>query len=242
MAVAQNDEQVIISPDRPGMGTGPGVMPHKYFQIESGFIYEQSNTGNVRTDVFSYNQLLFRYGLLPFAELRLSGDFTETRTDIGGVKSSLLGMGPINIGTKIHFYQGTKYIPETGILLNAAIPGTGLEEYRVEHIAPSVYMLFQNNLTENFSLAYNLGAEWDGTNNQPAWFYALGLGYGISDKLSTYIEHYGSLSDGANAFYLNTGLAYLLTPKWQIDAYAAMDMKGIDQLLQLNLGIAWLIP
>jgi hypothetical protein len=239
---AQNNEEVTISPDRPGAGTGPAVMPKKYFQIESGFTYEQTNDDNLRTDIFSYNQLLLRYGLFSFAEFRFSGDFTETKFDDNGSKSSISGFGPVNLGTKISIYEGNKCIPQTALLINAAIPKTGKVEYQVSNLAPSAYLLFQNNLTDNLSLAYNLGLEWDGESSEPATFYSIGLGYSITDKLSTYIENYGNLNSDNNSFYLDGGVAYLVTNKLQLDFYVGMDVKGIKKEMQLNIGIAWQIP
>ena len=239
---AQNSEEITVLPDRPGVGTAPAVMPHKYFQIESGVSYEQTNYSNLRTDIFSYNQLLLRYGLFSFAELRLSGDFTKTKFDDNGLKSSISGFGAVNLGTKFFFFKGTKFLPQTGLFINVAIPKTGKEEYQVSNLAPSAYLLFQNNLNDNLSLTYNFGLEWDGETNEPATFFAIALGYSINDKLSTYIENYGTFYSGSNSFYFDTGVAFLLTKKLQLDFYTGMDLTGIKKEMQLNIGIAWQIP
>jgi hypothetical protein len=240
--LAQTNEELAISPDRPGVGTPPSVVPKNHFQIETGFLFEQSNDNDIKTNVYSYNQSLFRFGLFSFAELRLSGDYTKTTVKFPMSDSTVLGFGPINIGTKISIYKGKGIIPKTALLVNLTLPKTGKEEYRSANLAPSVYLLFQNSISDKLALGYNIGLEWDGETSKPTTFYAVNLGYSFTDKFSVFVEHYGYLISGANTFYFDGGIAYLLTNKLQLDTYAGIDAKGANKDLQFNVGLSWLIP
>lgn len=240
--IAQTNEEITISPDRPGVGTPPSLIPKKHFQIETGFLYEQVSTDGITTKIYSFNQSLFRYGLFSFAELRVSGDYTKTKVKLPINDSIVIGFGPLNLGTKISIYQGQKIIPKIALMVNLTLPNTGKEQYRTANLAPSAYLLFQNSLSDKLSLGYNIGLEWDGESDKPTTFYAITLGYGFTDKLSAYIENYGYLSSDANVFYFDGGFAYLLTNKLQLDMYAGINSKGIDKDLQFNIGLSWLIP
>jgi hypothetical protein len=239
---AQNGTDLTVSADRPGVGTPPSVMPVNHFQIETGFLYEKSTVDNSTTKLFSYDQSLFRYGLLSFAELRLSGDFTKTKIGFAGTDTSFTGFGPINFGTKISILKGKGIIPATSLLVNVTLPKTGKKEYQTTNAAPSIYLLFQNSLTDKLSLGYNLGLEWDGVSDKPTTFYAVNLGYGITEKLSCYIENYGYLISGGNDFFVDGGFAYQLTDKLQLDLYGGIDTKGAKTDSQISAGISWLIP
>ena len=46
--------------------------------------------------------------------------------------------------------------------------------------------MFENTLSDNLSLGYNVGAEWDGLTPSPATFLALGLGYSIAEDLGCF--------------------------------------------------------
>jgi hypothetical protein len=242
LIVAQTNEDLTISPDRPGVGTPPSLVPKKHFQFETGFLYEKASSDGITTKTCSYNQSLFRYGLFSFAELRLSSDFTKTKVEWSGNDTTYTGFGPINLGTKISLFEGQKFIPEIALMVNVILPKTGKKQYQTTNAAPSVYLLFQNSLTDKLSLGYNIGLEWDGESNKPVTFYAVTLGYGFTDKLSAYIENYGYFISGDNAFYFDAGLAYLLTNKLQLDVYGGIDAKGVNKDAQFNVGLAWLFP
>jgi hypothetical protein len=242
MLIAQTNEELDISPDRPGVGTPPSLVPKKHFQLETGFLYEQGTTDVTTTRVYSYNQSLVRYGLFSFAELRISGDFTKTVIKLSRIDSFIIGFGPLKLGTKILIYHGQKMIPKIAIMGNLTIPNTGKGPYQSNNLAPSVYLLFQNSLSDNLLIGYNIGLEWDGESNILTTFYAANIGYCFTGKLSAYFENYGFLASNANAFYLDGGIAYLLTNKLQLDFYTGIDAKGVNKDIQFNIGLSWLIP
>jgi hypothetical protein len=239
---AEQDETPSISPDRPGVGTPPSVIPVKTFQIESGFLFEKSGDGSDTNKSYSFEQTLLRYGLFSFAEVRLGTDFTKTTTESVVENSSITGFGPIQLGTKVAFLEEKGILPKTALLCNFTLPTFGKAEFRPAHVAPSIYLLMQNSISSTLSLGYNVGLEWDGEDSKPSKFYAVNLGLGLSDKLSCFVENYGYFNSGASDIYFDAGLAYLIKNNLQLDIYGGINAKGSTSYTQISIGIAYRFP
>ena len=67
-----SEEAFAVSADRPGMATGVGVLPFKTIQWETGFQWDYAD----RQHSFTLPTTMFRFGVAPFAELRLEYDGT----------------------------------------------------------------------------------------------------------------------------------------------------------------------
>jgi hypothetical protein len=240
--IAQTEKPEPISPDRPGYGTPPSLVLKNAFQIESGFQYERAKDGNVINENYSYNQLLLRYGLFKFAEIRAASGILKTVTQNGTSSEKVDGMMAVSIGTKIKLYEGKGIIPATSLLIQANLPYFSKKEFRPDHIAPSVLFLFQNSLTEKLSLGYNLGLAWNGTDNDPSKFYAVTFGYNISDKVSCFIENYGNFYGSSSVLAIDGGFAFLVLNNLQLDISGGPQVSGEGKYGQISFGIAWRIP
>ncbi len=238
---AQPTRQEPVAPDRPGVGTPPSLVPRNRFQFETGSFFERSHVEGTTTDVTSWNQSLLRFGWLSFAEIRLATEYTRTGVKKPDGTSTVSGFGPLVLGTKIGLLQGGGAIPKTALLANFIIPGTGLEDYRVEKVAPSVVLLFQNPLTDRLSLGYNLGLIWNGESPQPTTFYAINLGLSLTRKLSLFVENFGFFGSAGSDLFVDAGFAYLLIRKIQLDFAGGIHTKGGDRDTRLSLGFSWLI-
>lgn len=68
----ENAEPQSVAADRPGMATGVGVLPFKTIQWETGFQWDYAD----RQHSFTLPTTMLRFGVAPFAELRLEYDGT----------------------------------------------------------------------------------------------------------------------------------------------------------------------
>jgi hypothetical protein len=238
---ARASQEAPISPDRPGVGTPPSLVPINRFQLELGFSFERSDLGGTVTKAYSWNQSLFRFGLLPFAEIRLATYYAKTNVETSDGTSVANGFGPLALGTKIALLQEKGVLPQTSLMLDFLIPGTGLPDYRVKNVAPRAVLLFQNSLSDKISLGYNIGLIWDGESRQPSGFYALNLGLTLSKKFSCFAENYGLFNHEGSSFFLDAGLAYLLTPHIQLDVSGGINTRGGTRNEQIGVGFSWLI-
>lgn len=226
-------QEVEFTADRPGASTGPSVVSKGVIQWEQGVQYD----GDGAKGSFTFSNTLFRYGLFDGVELRLSGD-AFSYDSFGRWKSAFSG---INVGTKIHCCDEQGALPAVSVLADFQIPGTGTEGFAAEYFTPSLYLLFENSLSDKLSLGYNVGAEWDGMSPSPATFLAVGLGYAINDDLGCFVESYNYLAKGGNAYCADFGFNYMVARKVQVDIAANLDLCNPSQCWAVSFGVAWQI-
>lgn len=237
---AQEQHDVLwMEPDRPGMATGTGVMPFKKVMWETGF---EAGLGN------EYSILLpttmFRFGITSFAELRVEYDGSLVR---GDDKKWAYEVAPLVLGTKVRIFDGSeryKWIPKVALMANLSIPCTR-KLAETNHVAPSLYALFSNEVTSWFNIGYNVGVEWDGVQAKPATFLALCLGFNITEQVGAFVESYNYITDygkhTAADCYLDAGFTYMVHERVQLDIYAAIKARNPAAESHVGLGIAWLI-
>lgn len=226
-------QEVEFTADRPGASTGPSVVSKSVIQWEQGVQYD----GDGAKGSFTFSNTLFRYGLFDGVELRLGGD-AFSYDYLGTWKSAFSG---ISIGTKIHCCDELGAIPAVSVLADFQVPGTGTNGFVTEHLAPSLYLLFENTLSDKLSLGYNVGAEWDGSSPSPTTFLAVGLGYAINDDLGCFAESYNYLAKIGNAYCADFGFNYMVARKVQIDVAANLDLIDPAHCWSVSFGVAWQI-
>ena len=76
----------------------------------------------------------------------------------------------------------------------------------------------QNTISKLIGIGYNLGAEWDGFSDDPAWIYTLSPGFNISEKWYGYVEVFGSISkDSKPKHNIDGGFAYWINRDFKVD-------------------------
>lgn len=234
------EEEEWMAPDRPGMATGTEVIPFKKVMWETGF----EGGWIAGTHVMTLPTTMFRFGITSFAELRLEYDGLLLQDD----KKWDYELAPLVLGTKVRVFDGSekyKWIPKVSLMVNLAIPCTK-EMASTMHVAPSVYALFSNDVTDWFNIGYNVGAEWDGVSAIPATFLGVCLGFNITDNLGAFVESYnyftkygiGNTEADPN---LDFGFNWLVHKKVQLDIYAGFSCLKPKEFSMVGFGVAWLI-
>ena len=227
-ALAQTGEPV-ISADRPGMSTGTDVMPQAKTQWETGVGYESE--GGAAT--YTLNNTLVRFGLVDWAELRVGMDLLHG--------NGTTGLSALNIGTKIALVENEGWVPAISLLANLQCPRIGSSDFTPSHLAPQLYVLFQNQVTSWFNVGYNVGAEWDGTLAEPSTFAAVCLGFSITESLGCFVESYNYFHSLGNTYAMDLGLNWVVTRNLQLDLAANLDLQNTGNYLMISGGVAWLI-
>ena len=216
--------------DRPGASTGPSVVNRGVFQWEQGMQYD----GDGHEGSYTFSNTLLRYGLFDGVEVRLGGDAFLTDGDIY--------FSGLTFGTKIGLYEGKGGVPAISLMANLAIPGTASAGCDVDHLAPSLYLLFENALSDRLSLGYNVGVEWNGYTAKPSAFVALCLGASLTDRLGCFVESYNNLWGEEDNFYgADFGLNYMVGERVQLDLSAALDVCDPAHCWAVSFGVAWQI-
>ena len=239
VAANAQTETPAVAPDRPGMATGTDVTPFLKVQWETGF--ESTWDGN---PAFLLPTTMLRFGVTKFAELRLEYDgvlFQQYEHQWA------YDVQPLVIGTKVKIFEGYKWVPKISLMANLAIPLTRVPYGDVQpHVAPSLYLLFQNDVTDWFNIGYNVGAEWSGVSHIPSTFLALCLGFNMFDRFGAFVEsynyftRYGKRNTEAECD-LDFGFTCLVHPRVQLDLYGMFNCQDPRNFNGIGLGVAWLI-
>ena len=234
-ALVATAQDVEFTADRPGASTGPATVGHKVIQLEQGVQYD----GDGGAGVFTFSNTLLRYGLFDGMELRLGGDgFIYKPEGAAKFKPAFSGL---SIGTKIRCYEGNGAIPAVSVLADFAIPATASVGFNTEHLAPSLYLLFENPVNDWFSIGYNVGAEWDGSLPSPTAFVALCLGFSATERLGCFVESYNYFNKLGNVYAVDFGLNYMVGKRVQLDLAANLDLCNPAQAWAVSFGVAWQI-
>ncbi len=234
------EEELWMEPDRPGVSTGTGVMPFKKVMWETGF----EATFASGDYYFLLPTTMFRFGITKFAELRIEYDGMLVSD---AAKKWSYTITPLILGTKVRIFDGSekyKWLPKTSLMVNLDIPCTK-ELAQAMHVAPSAYLLFSNDVTDWFNIGYNVGAIWNGMDVTPYTFFALCLGFSITDWMGAFIESYNYVTDYGKNFEIGCGLDggfnFMVHDRVQLDVYANIDARDPVASSTFGLGVAWLI-
>ena len=258
-----------IETDRPDFTESPNVVPKGALQIETGFIWENDKVFRTGHGVYpaslttyrnlTVNTTLFRFGLLDNLECRLNINFQNNKVTSFKVErgSSLVeslyhsdyfndpiqGFSTSFIGFKTNLYKSDKvsigflghlYIPELASGDFAKIDG--------QKIAPEFLIPLSYDITDRFGIAMQYGLSWDGFTPNPTMSYTLSLGYSITDKLSTYVEPYGFLTNNGEELHLiNGGFTYLINDDFQVDLTGGFGLNEAAPDNFINCGASFLL-
>jgi hypothetical protein len=251
--------EIWLSADRPGAGTGSEVLDKGYIQWETGFECLHTLGAHMLTMPTS----LFRFGVHKRVELRMeyTGVLMAVDHPDGDPRTAdehLYAPSPLCLGTKIllcDHYGGAleqKWIPRTALLCNLGLPiskslATDLP------VSGSINLLFENEVTNWFSVGYDVGAHWLEWKPEPDVFASLSLNFQPTEQWGCFIEnfnYFGFLPSAAqNTVYnvfLDFGITYSPHPRVQLDVNAGFNCYDSDPLLSgpknfafAGLGIAW---
>ena len=228
-------EQAEFTADRPGASTGPAVVGRNVVQLEQGIQYD----GDGGAGQFTFSNTLLRYGLFESMELRLGGDaFIYRSEETNRSKAAFSGL---SIGTKIKCFEGKGAIPAVSVLADLAIPSTASQGFSTDHLAPTLYLLFENPVNDWLSIGYNVGAEWDGSVAVPTTFAAVCLGFSLSDNLGCFAESYNYFNRWGNTYAVDFGFNYMVARRVQLDIAANLDLLHAKNAWAVSFGVAWQI-
>jgi hypothetical protein len=214
-----------IATDRPDFVESSDVVGPGRFQIETSLAWERDHSQGVRSRLQSTPTLL-RYGVSETLELRLETDGRlRARASGGGSTVRQSGSADTAIGLKWHQRDGDEASGRPGIawLLHLDLD-TGSAAFRGQGTRPSLRMVAEWELAGGWSAGVMPGLYRD--KNEQGRRYtgailAAVLGKSLTEELRAFAEVAGqqltSRRNGGKLVTLDLGLAYLLSPNWQLD-------------------------
>jgi hypothetical protein len=229
-----------IVTDRPDVADSSLTVGKLKFQVETSFEFTQDNESGITTRTYSL-PTLFRFGVIDPLELRAEGSWFVFQTQTGERREG--GFSDIALGLKWHIVDArSKNLPSVGVLTMVRIP-TGASEVSSGAVEPRFKVLVDTNLFYNLEFGLNVGVDVpvrDEMGDKFARFlYAASINYWMhrtNKRVKLFVESSGAVPLKSNKSVLaslNTGTAFLITPKMQVDGFvrialtdATVDMVG----------------
>lgn len=207
-AFSQDD---IIIPERPGYCYGSMIIPTPYFQTDYGL----GHTGNEFT-----NYVQFRKAINKRFEVKMGGLF---------IGKEFIGVGA---GTKFSIIEENKTRPAvSGLfmvdLYNDVIVGASY--------APSLRLIGQKNLWDNWIFVGNVGAGYFSRDNTMKYIYGLNVAY-LAGKFTPDIECYREIDEN---FYGYTGISYLIINSLSVDGGVYYNLSNQCDFSRAEIGVSW---
>ncbi|WP_179344727.1 transporter [Winogradskyella ursingii] len=225
--------------DRPDATEASSTVGKNVLQFETGGLYESFEANNIKSENYTYNTMLIRYGILDNLELRLGWDFVEGVTKVNGNKLDNVtsGLSPLLLGVKIDIAEENGAMPEIAVIGHVFPIFSASEDYRPETTGVDFRFSFAHTLSENSSIGYNIGAEWGNDSPETAAIYTLAYGYSFTDRWGMYAEVYGDLPEDSSAnHFWDAGFTYLVCDDLQLDTYFGTSFtEGQDILIGAGL-------
>lgn len=216
---------------------GTDILPHRKVSWENLFTFESESKGQ-HTAILPTT--IIRYGLFKNVELQVSTGFQVWKEEED--EKHTFGVSPLTVRAKFRLYDGTRILPSIGFLAELQSPHIGSKDLLPAHLAPSLYLLFENEITDWFGISYNVGAEWDGETATPTTFLSLCLNFGITDNLAAYVETFNYLHPkDDNRYMTSVGLSWFASRRVQLYLTTDLDFLRLGKYYAVNGGVAWLI-
>ena len=131
-------------------------------------------------------------------------------------------------------------IPLTSFIGHIGIPKLASSNYKATYFAPEFRFTMQHTISEKQSLAYNIGAEWNGETAEPTFVYTLTTGYSLGEKIGAYFELYGFVPQIEKPDHrFDAGLTYLFNPNHQLDISGGFGLSKTSPKYFVSLGYSF---
>ena len=231
------EELPTVVPDRPGNTYGVDVTPLHKLIWDNGVGFESSPDG---AQTITLNTTILRYGIFENMELRVGTDFLMYKND--AAMKRIFGINPLYFGTKLKVYEGTRILPSIGLLAELKSPHVGSKDLLPTHLAPSMYVLFEHQITNWLGIGYNVGEKWDDESATPTTFLALSLNFSFNDNLGAFVETYNNIHpEDENEYMTEIGFTWLVSRRVQLDIEGDLDLKNLGKYYSVGCGVSWLI-
>lgn len=213
------DDHIIA--DRPDQSDGAYILSKGYFQMENGVGITDLDPGFL----YTYPSTLWKVGVSESFEFRVLTEYINiTHEGLPDVD----GLLPVKVGFKSKLFDQHGIIPQAAVLGFLSLPGIASKQFQTTYFAPAMRLAFENTLTNMFSIAYNVGAEWNGEEARPNFIYTFSLGANVFHGLGAYLEVYGNMPQQRSEDFqhrLDGGLTYLVSRDVAIDVSGGIGLS-----------------
>ena len=233
-----------IRSGRPGQAIGPFTAGARVLQVQYGINYGQAGYHSLR-DRFKQSRhfgsdIVVRVGITERFEMSVATAYLNEKMSRDSVIDLNEGIGSFSVRARSNIYVGEGARPTVGFQVGLSLPVISFD-FRPKQVAPKLTVMTGQRFGKRWGLTTNWGVSWDGINEYPIAFYVVNLGFDISSKVSTFIEHYASMDKFNWLGSVDGGFAYLATPDLQLDVLGGYGPLRMNDDWFVSLGVSWRI-
>jgi hypothetical protein len=239
-AIAQIEK---METDRPGQTNTPSTTPNKWVQSEIGFRRQTDKFfyGPFKDIYFQHPSLLAKYGIGKKIEVRFITELTYVKKE--GVNSDDINRGTNNtqIGGKFNFLKQKGLIPKTAIIAHYRLNTLNTNVVGRDTInGANVRLAMLHTISDNFSVGYNLGMDWDRFGTTPVYLYSVSPRYSFSEDWLVFIELYGFIKENrVPKTSADLGVSYCINDNFKIDASGGTRINKDVRIKFYSLGASF---
>ncbi len=170
---------------------------------------------------------MLRYGVTPSTETRILID--------AGKEGGISGLKPITFSIKQRVLKQRKIIPAITFVGYVSFEKLASKNFQSNRIPFEVKLAFENELSDKFSLGYNLGT----SNNFTDFNITMGLSYAPTEKILTFVEYFSTVTQ-TTEHNVDFGIMFLVKPQLQLDIAFGRSIFNTEERLFATLGVSYL--
>jgi hypothetical protein len=220
-----------IDSDRPGQAISANPMSPYHFQIQTGAdLYKYNSPSEFKTLIPS---VTLRYGITKNSEINYS---TSSSFDFPVLANHFIGgiSNGIGLRTRIDQSETLNLSTQTEALVVQYLPQENGRQLNLKTVFISSAALSQKmNFLLNLGLNYNTRSKSFSTN------YILNVNYTFSKNSTFFIENYGNFGVFSFETFWDGGLAYCLTPNFQLDCSFGASILSNTRNYFISTGLSY---
>jgi hypothetical protein len=211
-------QQNPINTDRPDQSDGTYILTKNKFQIENGLLFAKQTV---------VNNFMLRYGISNSTEIRFLAD--------AGSVEKTAGLQPLTLSVKQRLVKQKNALPEitlVGYIRNEKIAS---KKFSGNETTYSMLLAFQNDITDNFSIGYNIGT----TSFKDDASFTTSFGYSVSKHFTVFAEYFGRYNKfNAADHNMDIGLLYAVKENLQLDIAFGSSLQN-NEARYITTGISY---
>ncbi|MBQ7420409.1 MAG: transporter [Prevotella sp.] len=232
------EETADFTSDLFGSVTTVDILPKGRLQWETYVAYEHSSMYGLKSDTWTVNYSVLRYGISNAVELCMQGSWLYSTID----HEHESGFSNLAVGFKTRLFEGWKAAPAISLRGWLFVPGGKNADFLPEHFGCQWDLIFYNRLASWCDVSYTGTMIWD-DNSRPTTFWGANFNFLLSDRLTFSVEqsnyYYGDDAEDRWQPWTSVCLSYQVHPRVELGVTSDMSLKYPKRFWDLALGVAW---
>ena len=244
---SENSDEEPIETDRDSFTPSTRTVSAQRTIIESSYSFIDNRH---TADTHSLPELLVRYGLNDWLELRLGGNYEVggggSEVSGGAGEEEVHGNGIVRetqllYGLKARISEQNNWLPESSLIVQGHTPASGPDPAT----AFSLVYVIGWTLPENWKLdsAIHYAADKEGNDRYEAWAPSIVLRKTIAERWNLHAEYFGHFSqdkkENFRRHYVSPGVHYLITPNVELGLRVGWGLNDDASKFFSNVGVGY---